>query len=154
MEFALVAPIFFLMLFGIIQLGLIFAGQNALVNGVRETARYAAPYRVVDASGAAATCPTVQSKLTDVLKGSLIGFNSTNLVPTITYIWNRSTIDGTYFVTIKVKADYKFPLYVPIVGNFMDGMDGTNDGNLRLSATEEMRIENDPLAVADTTTPC
>ena len=155
-EFALVAPIFFLMLFGIIQLGLVFAGQNALVNGVRETARYAAPYRVVDASGAASTCSTVQSKLTDVLKGSLIGFNAANLIPTITYTWVQSTmpLDTSWYVTVTVHAEYKFPLYVPLVGNFMDGMDGINDGNLRLSAQEVMRIENDPLATGDTTTAC
>jgi len=146
-EFALVAPIFFLLLFGIIQLGLLFAGQNALVNGVRETARYAAPFRVVDTAGAAADCATVEQKLTDTLQGSLIGFDSTNLVPTITYTWvNDNTGNGTYYITITVHAEYKFPLYVPLVGQVMDGIDGTQDGFLRMSAQEAMRIENDPLA--------
>ena len=152
-EFALVAPIFFLLMFAIIQGGLILAGQDGLVNGVRETARYAVPYRVIDSAGAATTCSTVQSKLTTTLQGQLLGFNSTNLVPAVTYTWKPDG-DGSYYVTIKVKADYKFPLYVPLVSFFLDGLDGTSDGKLRMSAQEEMRVENDPLASSDTTVTC
>ena len=40
-EFALVAPLLFLILFGIIQLGFLFGGQNGLTNAAREAARYA-----------------------------------------------------------------------------------------------------------------
>ena len=49
-EFALVAPLFFLLAFGIIQLGLLFGGQNGLVSATRELARYAAPYHVATAA--------------------------------------------------------------------------------------------------------
>ena len=40
-EFALVAPVFFLVLFGIIQMGFLLAGQNGMSNAAREAARYA-----------------------------------------------------------------------------------------------------------------
>ncbi|HZM72763.1 MAG TPA: TadE family protein [Candidatus Polarisedimenticolia bacterium] len=40
-EFALIAPIFFLVILGILQMGLLFAGQNGLTNAAREAARYA-----------------------------------------------------------------------------------------------------------------
>ena len=156
-EFALVAPIFFLLMFGIIQLGLIFAGQDGLVNGVRETTRYAAPYRVIDSSGAANTCATVQSKLTTTLRGQVLGFNSSNLVPSVKYQWKQDAdyaTSHTYYLTVTVKADYKFPLYVPLVSFFLDGLDGTSDGKLRLSAQEEMRVENDPLATSYSTVTC
>ena len=49
-EFALVAPIFFLLVFGVIQLGLVIAAQNGLVDGVREAARRAATYRINEGS--------------------------------------------------------------------------------------------------------
>jgi Flp pilus assembly protein TadG len=157
-EFAFVAPIFFLILFGIIQLGLIFGGQNYLVNTVREVARYAAPYRVIDDAGATTTCSTVASSLTTLLRSSGLTADpsSNRTFPTVTYKWNPEpgTSPTTYYVTVTVRAEYKFPLYVPIVGNFIDNMDGVHDNNIRLSAQEEMRVENDPLASTDGTVSC
>jgi Flp pilus assembly protein TadG len=154
-EFALVAPIFFLILFGIIQLGLLFGGQNTLVNSVREVARYAAPYRVIDDAGATTTCSTVVSSLTTLLRGNGLTADpsSNRTFPTVTYKWHQDPA-GTYYVNVTVRAEYKFPLYVPIVGYFLDGMDGVQDNNLRLSAQEEMRVENDPLVSTDGTVSC
>jgi Flp pilus assembly protein TadG len=145
-EFALVAPIFFLLLFGIIQGGLLFQAQNAIVSSVRETARYAAPYRVATSSDATTTCPTVLAKLTEALSQSMIAYNAANEVPAVTYTWNPDTNgDGMYHVTVKVVAAYKFPLWIPLVGNVIDGVDGVSDGKIRMSAQEEMRVENDAL---------
>jgi hypothetical protein len=50
-----------------------------------------------------------------------------------------------YHVTVKVVAAYKFPLWIPLVGNVIDGVDGVSDGKIRMSAQEEMRVENDAL---------
>jgi len=145
-EFAIVIPVFLLILFAILQLGLLFGAQNSLTSAVRETARYAAPYRVIDASGAQDTCDNfVLGKLQDSLRSNpLTSDTSTREIPTIVYTW-RIDPNGDYYVEISVKADYKFPLYVPLVSQFLDGMDGVNDNNLRLSAKEDMRIENPPL---------
>ena len=150
-EFALVAPIFFLLMFGIIQLGLLFAGQNGLVSAVRETARYAAPYRVIDAAGAATTCDAVVAKLTEAMSQSVIGYDSTAETPLVTYQWvgdPKAAADPTgahYYVELTVQVSYEFPLYVPIVSQFIDAADGVNDSKLKLSAQEEMRVENDPI---------
>jgi Flp pilus assembly protein TadG len=146
-EFAIVIPIFLLILFAIIQLGLLFGGQNSLTNAVRETARYAAPYRVIDSSGAQDTCDNfVLGKLQDSLRSNpLTSDTTTREIPHIVYTWQIDP-NGDYYVQISVQADYKFPLYVPLVSQILDGMDGVNDNSLRLSAKEEMRIENPPLA--------
>jgi Flp pilus assembly protein TadG len=154
-EFALVIPIFLLILFAILQLGLLFGGQNSLVNSVRETARYASPYRVVDNAGAQDTCDNqVLGKLSDALHANaLTADTATRLIPHVEYTWLIDP-DGNYYVQISVQADYKFPLYVPLVSTFLDGMDGTIDNNLRLSAKEEMRVENEPLAAFDNPAIC
>jgi Flp pilus assembly protein TadG len=154
-EFALVAPIFLLILFAIIQLGLVFGAQNSLVNSVRETARYAAPYRVIDTAGAQDTCDNfVLDKLRTALHSNpLTSDTATREVPHVEYTWQPDP-DGTYYVQILVQASYKFPLYVPLVSQLLDGVDGTVEGNLRLSAQEEMRIENGPLATTDTPASC
>ena len=157
-EFALVAPIFLLILFAIIQLGLLLGGQNSLVAAVRETARYAATYRVTSGgtgSDAEATCPLVLDKLEEVLHSNpLTADTATREVPTVQYTWEPEPGGSTYYVQVSVQGDYKFPLYVPLVAQFLDGMDGVTDNNLRLSAHEEMRIENDPLGYDDPDTPC
>ncbi len=145
-EFALVIPVFLLILFAIIQLGLLFGGQNSLTNAVRETARYAAPYRVIDNAGAQDTCDNfVLGKLEDTLRSNpLTSDTATREIPHVEYTWQIDP-NGDYYVQISVKADYKFPLYVPLVAQILDGLDGVSDNSLRLSAQEEMRVENPPL---------
>ena len=152
-EFALVAPIFFLILFGIIQAGLLFGGQNALTNAVRETARYAAPYRVVDAAGASTTCPTVADSLTAVLGAGAFTADPARTTELITYTWKQD-VNNLWYVSVTVKVTYRFPLYVPLVSNVLDGLDGVADQSLKLTAQEEMRVENDPLASSSSTTSC
>lgn len=147
-EFALVAPLFFLLAFGIIQLGLLFGGQNGLVSATRELARYAAPYHVATAANATNVCSTSTSshglgtQLTESLQRAIPGYSAAAVATRhITYSWH-SNPDGTYYVQLEVHVAYRFPLYVPLVATFLDGLDGTTDGALKLDATEEMRIEN------------
>ena len=149
-EFALVAPIFFLILFGIIQLGLIFGGQNYLVSAVREIARYAAPYRVVDEGGAATTCDTVADTLNSMLDDQALTADASDArtAITVTYDTKPEPGGGSYYVQVTVAADFRFPLYVPIVAQFLDASDGVIDNSLKLSAQEEMRVENESLASA------
>lgn len=58
-EFALVAPLFFMLLFGIIVFGMAIFYQQQLTNAAREGARYAAIH------SATARCPTVSNRSPD-----------------------------------------------------------------------------------------
>src|ERR687889_627151 len=77
-EFALVAPIFFLLVFGVIQIGLVMAAQNGLVDSVREAARRAATYRINEESFNAvvfpAICATIEAELAGRLADRVIGY--------------------------------------------------------------------------------
>lgn len=53
-EFAIVAPVFFLLLFGLIDLGRYVYITNAFAQGAREAGRYGSVWKGVGASG----CPT------------------------------------------------------------------------------------------------
>jgi Flp pilus assembly protein TadG len=146
-EFALIAPIFFILVFGIIELGLLFGGQNGLVASARELARYAAPFRVKTAVDANAVCADTRlsSQLSGVLRRSIPGYVSTNTVARqVIYSWLQNP-NGTYSVQLQIHVSYKFPLYVPFVGNLLDGLDGVSDNKFLLDATERMRIENEDL---------
>jgi len=143
-EFALILPVFLLLLFAIIQFGFLFGGQNALVNGVRDTARYASTHRIGDAASAMAACAPVKTQLINNLKAGLPGFVSSRLHPTIAYVWFANP-DGTYSIRIEVSAKYDHPLLLPLVSLIVDRIDGANDNALTIGASEQMRIENPAL---------
>lgn len=160
-EFALIAPIFFLLLFGVIQIGLLMGAQNGLVNAVRDAARRAATYRVNDASLDAfafpGVCSTLRTELEDRLSRQIPGFNSLNLdpEPVIAYEWKpNNDTPTTYFLVAHVSVTYRHTLFVPLVSFFIDGADGVQDGRLQLNASEQMRVENPDLATAGADQAC
>jgi len=155
-EFALIAPLFFLLLFGIIQIGLIMASQNGLVNAVRDSTRKAATYRVNELTFASTTvCSDIDAQLLSDLATSIPGFVAANLTSDISYEWGQDPDTSQWFVVAHVEARYKNVLYVPLISFFLDRVDGTADDHLELYAGEQMRIENPALkAPASTTDPC
>lgn len=161
-EFALVAPIFLLLLFSVIQLGLLFGAQNGLVDGVRSAARRAATYRIneqsFDPSVWSSICGAIAQELDDRLAGRqgqelLVGYNAANLSATIAYEWQRNPENDEWFLVSHISATYQNPLYVPLVSFFLDSSDANpGDGFLTLSASEQMRVENPPLVISGTPT--
>lgn len=156
-EFALVAPIFFLLVFGIIELGILFGGQNGLVSATRELARYAAPYRVKTAVDANNVCTDTRlgTQLTGFLKQYIPGYVSTNVASRqVIYSWHMNPLvtgqPQTYYVQLQIKVVYKFGLHVPLVSGVLDRFDGTTDNKIQLDATEQMRIENNNTDIATT----
>jgi Flp pilus assembly protein TadG len=153
-EFALVATPFFLLVFGIIQLGILFGGQNGLVGAARDLDRYAAPYHVATGPNATNVCNTasgthgIGSQLTESMQRAIPGYSTADVaVRHITYHW-LANADGTYSVELTVHLGYRYPLYVPLISNILDGFDGATDQALRLDATETMRIENAGLSTS------
>src|SRR3954451_24649402 len=137
-EFSLVAPIFFLLTFGIIQLALVFGGQNGLVSAARELARYAATYHVATTVDATNVCNTassshgIGSQLSTSMQRAMPGYSSSNIVTRhITYSWATNPLSSggtqTYYAQLTVHLVYKYPLYVPLVAAILDRLDGTTD---------------------------
>lgn len=148
-EFALVAPIFFLLVFSVIQLGLIFGTQNGLVNGVREAARRAATYRINDGSFDATVwgdiCATIDAEVRSLGDRTIPAYDEARIHPVVAYKWAQNPESNHYFLIADVSATYDHPLYVPLVSAFLDGADGIGDGVMTLSAREQMRVENPAL---------
>ena len=142
-EFALIAPLFFLILFSVIQLGFLLGGQIGFTNGVRETARYAATLPT-------ATAAQIRSELlTRQLPKAIPGFRSGNIVAgstTVSFCYypnpNNTAAYPSYSERVIVTAVYRHPLFVPLVSNVLDAMDGSNDSALTATAREEMRVES------------
>lgn len=148
-EFAIVAPIFFLLVFGVIQIGLVLAAQNGLVDGARNAARRAATYRINDGSFDSSVWPAICTAITNEISVQMsqrvIAYTPSRLTKTVTYEWQRNPEGGEYFLVAHISASYKNQLYVPLIGAFLDGSDGVNDNALTLTASEQMRIENPAL---------
>lgn len=145
-EFALIAPLLLLLLFGIIQFGFLLGGQVGMTNAAREAARYATTYQGAAFSTRAAT---VRADLVNtVLPRSIIGYRASNLVggqTTVTYC-SYANGDNTgstpsYSIRVEVAVQYRHPIFFPIISNVVDLIDGVGDSALTATVSEVMRME-------------
>lgn len=124
-EFAIVVPVFMLLLAGMIQFGIILWGQNSLNQVVRDAGRYAATLPTCDTSAAT----TRVADLTTATAGPW------------TLVASSATYSGTPCppennqgqVWVRVAASYDVPIFFPWV-----------PGNGRLSSSTEFRVEPMP----------
>lgn len=119
-EFALVAPIFFLMLFGIIDFGRYVYYVQILNNAAREGARYAIVHGDLgvpstgppdDPTGAAVKA-TVKNYLVGVIDGGALTIIPAWYDPSGTEPPNGTNIRGDL---VKVTVDYQFRSVIPLI---------------------------------------
>ncbi len=155
-EFALVAPLLFLILFAIIQFGFTLGGQIGFTNGVREAARYASTLPKATAA------QVVDELRFRSLPKAIPGFTDANFdgaATVVTYcaFENPNHIETSapsYSIKVRITAVYNHSLIVPLVNVIVDAVDGTPDGKLTAVVTEEMRVENPPLTARGGLDPC
>ena len=150
-----------MILLSIVQIVFILAAQVGITNAVREAARLAAvttPTTTAgQATGAGSNGSLVYQALTKTtspggfLKRNVFAYSSGSLVTSgspITEVCYSSYQDpsGNWSVNVKVEAYYRHPLFIPLIGAILDGIDGTSDNAFRVGAIEEMRVENEVLA--------
>ena len=151
-EFALVVPILVLLLLAIIQFAFIFAAQTGVTNAVREAARLAAVNTpTVTAAQATTGANAIYAKLTGpngLMARNVFGFAAANVMSPGTSVCYSSFTDATGAPAVKVKVvgQYLHPIFIPLLDRILDGLDGVNDGGLRIGTAEEMTVENAVLA--------
>lgn len=158
-EFSLVLTPLLLILFSIIQLGLLFGTQLGLSTAARETARYASTLATSGSTAAAVNGPLALDDLRTrklpqyVVAFSLANLNGTAAMPpsNVTYCrYSNAGSPTTYSIRVVVRAEYRQALLLPLISNLLDGHDGATDGKLRLGAREEMRVEGPPMKTLPT----
>ena len=140
-EFAIVLPVLSLLLFGTIQFGMIFGGNNGLINSVREAARFGSV-----CIGPPATCgPSTQAYLTgQKIPGSVMAYKG---VPTAkveyqTYLDSSTT--PMWNTRIRVSGCVSSIIFIPLIGNVL----GLSDpSGFPLKSVETFRVEGQPSAV-------
>ena len=124
-EFALVFPVFMLLVMGMIQLGILLWGQNTLNQVVRDTGRYAAT------RDCTAGKPESEAKFRDILASA--GGPWTSPTVTVTYSATTCPVDNTGDVSVNVTASVSAPVFFPVV-----------PGNGRLTSVTDFRVEPRP----------
>jgi Flp pilus assembly protein TadG len=149
-EFAFVLPVLLVIMLGIVQLGWIFTSQIGVTNGIREAARYAATNRTANTTQAAANAAFTVAQLNTIMPRNVKFFAAANVGAASTTYCEYTDPKGEPAVRVRVTVQYRHPLFLPIVGPILDGVDGVADNALLASATEEMRVENTPALSSST----
>lgn len=150
-EFALVAPLFFLLLTSLIVGAIVVMNQVQLNNAVRDGARSAAICGGPQGSGRVlpngAACSSsaliayIGGRLNAVPGGAAISvcsYSSGNVVTSSCSSSGDALLGCNLGKTVEVDASYAQPLYLPLVGNWL----GTNGGSTRqLNASAEAVCE-------------
>jgi len=112
-EFALVAPVFFMLLFGIIEAGRFIFYYEILNNATREGARYA----IVNGENSFnPTGPPQQPGGEDVIaRVRATAFGVPGSLVTVTPTWGGSPANNERGTTVTVLASYTYSSMVPIV---------------------------------------
>ncbi len=118
-EFALILPLFMLIVLGIFDFGRAIYGYSALHNAAREGARY----------GAVHPCDT--TGIIDMAQQMAVGLGEgIQVTPAIIY-------SGFVPSTIQVSVEFRFQTVTPLIGAFLG-----SDGAIVLKSSSHHHIEN------------
>jgi Flp pilus assembly protein TadG len=118
-EFALILPLFMLIVLGIFDFGRAIYGYSALHNAAREGARY----------GAVHPCDT--SGIIDMAQQMAVGLGEgVTVTPTIVHV-------GAVPERIQVTVRFQFNTVTPLIGNFLG-----SGGSITLRSQSQHHIEN------------
>ncbi len=115
-EFAIVFPVLFLLVAGIIQFGLIFWAQNTLTQIARDTGRWAATQQDCGSGAVSAAITTTANNI--AAQSSLLGFDGS--LESVTPIWVGSPCppnNNQQEAWVRVTITNTVPVFFPLVPN-------------------------------------
>ncbi len=156
-EFAFVAPVFFALLLGIIEGGVMFFGQAALSNATQDAARLIRTGQVQGTTSQAQftqdicngisvllDCANLQVDVQNYPSGFTTGQTSpTDASGNLLAGQNRYNTGGPCDVVI-VRAFYKYTIVTPVITSFLAGTTGNNFSYLTAAAA----FRNEPYTSA------
>jgi Flp pilus assembly protein TadG len=138
----------------LVQFAFIFERQIGIENGIRDGARRAATYETVDATDAAVNGPFAWDLI--FLAGGLLqtnvqGYDPLKAHDALVCYRNQTSANGVGSVLVKVSVGYRHPLFLPIITQILDPIDGVSDGALNVDTSSEFQIQNDPTTATSVT---
>jgi len=150
-EFALVAPIMLLIFAGLVQFAFIFERQIGIENAVRDGALRAATYETVDNTDSDINGPFVLSLVFlggGLLQTNVQGYDGLQAHDAKVCYRNQTSANGVSAILVKVSVGYRHPLFLPIISQILDPLDGVSDNALNVDTSSEFQIQNDPTIAA------
>jgi Flp pilus assembly protein TadG len=144
LELALVAPIIILLLTGLTQFALIFERQIGIENAVREAARRTAALAAPDDATALTNAHWGFDQLTTLLGNSQSHESSRDKISVCIFTpASPNNVDpaGNSQVVVKITETYRHPLWLPIITQILDGIDGTTDQALAVTTSSQFHVE-------------
>lgn len=148
-EFALIAPLLFVITFGIIEFGIVLFDKAVVTNASREAARAAIIYNVIDnGDGTTTYAPPTEEQISDVVEKYTnqylisLGGSSTPTLDPPTYTgpapdYTPGVIASGGDVTVTVTYTYNFLVFP----NLTKLIGGSFNGTIDLVGTTVMRME-------------
>lgn len=137
-EFAIVLPLLLLLLFGIVEFGLILYDKAVITNATREAARAGIVYNPTSPNYLAAS--TIQSNATSNVTKNLISLGS-NGTPSASVPTGCSNTGDALTVTVSYTYTGLALGKALIMGTPIDPLANTSNNSLTMSATTTMRCE-------------
>jgi Flp pilus assembly protein TadG len=146
-EFALVVPIMILIFGGLVQFAFIFERQIGIENAVRDGARRAATFETLDATQAATNGTFVWDMVFaagGLMRSNVQGYDPATPPVHDATVCYRTVLDaaGNDSVMVKVSEGYRHPLWLPLVTQLLDPLDGFVDGALNIDTSSEFQVQN------------
>jgi hypothetical protein len=159
-EFAMVFPVLFVLLGGIIQFGLIFWGQNTLTQVVEDTGRWASTQQTKPCDGGATAFVTQADQIAQ--RSGLLGYRVGQWSTSVAYGFSPPPREGlevswpistdraglvntdcpadssTINWVINIRAHHVVPMFFPFIGSFVPSCDSSG---CSLSAEAQFRME-------------
>ncbi len=110
-EFAIIAPLLFTIVFGIVEFSLLFYDKAVITNASREGARFGIVYSLARPDEA-----QIAAEVATYTSGRLVTFGSST--PVTTAVWSGTTSGDSLTVTVAYDYDFLvFPNFIPGFGN-------------------------------------
>jgi len=150
-----------LILAGLVQFGFIYQRQIGIENAVRDAARRAATYTTdstnapLSASNAADVAHRIWTLLVDtggLLRSNVSDYDASGTSLIASNVCYRTGTDaaGKSAVYVKVAVTYAHQLFLPLITQIVDGIDGANDQALHISTSSEFQVGTATLDVGAT----
>ncbi len=130
----------------LVQFAFIFERQIGIENAVRDAARRAATYATITDAQANVNGPSVWHLLTDaggLLQSNVQSYDGTYLEDAEVCYRDQNDPAGLSAVLVKVIVTYRHPLFLPLITQIIDGIDGHVDNALWVSTSSEFTVQND-----------
>lgn len=141
-EFALVLPVLAVLLFGTIQFGIIFGGNNGLINSVREAARFGSV-----CIGPTTTCGLSTQTYLAMTKipPSVMAYKGTPVAKVEYQAYQDGSTPAMWNTRIRVSGCVTSIVFIPLIGNLLGLADVSA---FPLKSVETFRVEGQPSVAA------